>query len=713
MRLLFVSAALSASLFGQAAAPAKPAAPKAVAPKMPVAPYQTLRFPTLKEVKIPEVTQFTLPNGMRVFLVENRELPLISGFALVRTGNLFDPKDKIGLADIAGTVMRTGGTKAKTGDQLNEQLENIAASVESQIGETNGRVSFNCLKENAAEVMEVFRDVLTQPEFRQDKLDLAKTQEKSGISRRNDDPGSIAQREFSDVLYGKNTPFGWRMEYATIDAITREDLVKFHQRYFFPKNTLLAVQGDFDTAAMRAQIEKVFAGWTAEQPPVPEFPKVDMTPRPGIYLAKKDDVNQTTFRLGHLAGTLRDKDYPALEVMASVLGGSPFTSRLGSAIRVQRGYAYQIGAAWAAQYNHPGVFLVVAGTKSANTVDAIKTVQSEIEKFRSAEPTDAELKSAKDKILNTFVFNFDNPSKTLSRLVSYEYYGYPKDFIFQYQKAVEAVTKADVLRVAKEHLKPENFAYVLVGKPADFGTPLSSLGLPVTEIDLTIPEPKREATQATPETLQRGRQLLAKMAQAMGGADKLKSIRDLSRTVDVEINAGGATIQAKQKVSWVAPMHYRQDSELPFGKLSAYFDGQTGWMKAPQGEMALAGPALKQMQEQVFHDLVNLARSGEVAGRTVNLAGDGAVEIAENGMTTRLFLDEASGLPVRQVYTGAAMGGAPSEVEEIYNSFADVNGVKLPSSVTVMQGGKKFAENKVTASSINAGLKVEDLAKKP
>jgi zinc protease len=697
----------TASLLISLGLAAQTAAPPAKAPEPK---WNMLKFPALRDPKIPEVTQFTLRNGMRVFLLENHELPLVSGFAMIRTGNLFDPADKVGLADITGTVMRTGGAGGKSGDALNEQLENIAASVESSIGETSGRVSFNCLKENAPEVLGVFKAVLTAPDFAADKVELAKTQEKSGIARRNDDPGGIASREFNQILYGRTTPYGWRQEYATIDAITRADLAAFHQRYFFPKNVMLAVYGDFDTAAMRAQLEELFADWTVEQPPVPAFPKVTQPPQPGIYLATKEDVNQTNFYIGHLGGTLRDKDYPALGVMASVLGGSPFTSRLGSAIRVQRGYAYAIGAGWAANYNHPGTFYVAGGTRSENTAAALKTIREEIDKFRRTEPSATELQSAKDKILNAFVFNFDSPAKTLSRLVTYEYHGYPKDFIFQYKAAVEKVTGADVLRVAKQYLKPENFTYVLVGKPADFGTPLDTLGLPVAKIDLTIPEPKVEVSQADDASLARGAALVRKMADAMGGAAKLEALQDYTVTLDSELTAG---LKIKQKQLWVAPGQIRQENELPFGKVIAYFDGAGGWIKMPQGEAPLSGPLLRQMQEQAFHDLVALARSAAIEGRKMNYTGNGVVEISDpSGLMTKLEIDEATGAPRRQSYQ--AIGGAGVQpVEEVYGPLQDFAGYRIPASIVVNRAGEKFGESKVTSAQFNTGLTAAQLSAKP
>ncbi len=155
--------------------------------------------------------------------------------------------DKRGLAGLTGEVLRSGGTKGRTGDQLDQDLENVAASIESQIGETNATLSFSCLKENTDQVLALFRDLLSAPEFRQDKVDLAKTQSRSEISRRNDDADGIAQREFSDIVYGRNTPYGWSIEYADIDNIQRQDLIDFYHRYYFPANITLEVIGDFST----------------------------------------------------------------------------------------------------------------------------------------------------------------------------------------------------------------------------------------------------------------------------------------------------------------------------------------------------------------------------------------------------------------------------------------------------------------------------------
>jgi zinc protease len=673
---------------------------------------QQMKYPPLRPVQIPKVDVSTLPNGMKLYLLEDHELPLVNGTALVRTGNLFDPPDKIGLATTTGMALRTGGTKEKTGDQIDEELENIAASVEGGIGETNGSLRFSALKENTDAVLLIFRDLLTTPEFRQDKVDLAKTQLRSSISRRNDDAHGISRREFADILYGRNNPYGWSMEYTHVDNIDRADLMAFYQRYFFPANIMLAIRGDFSTADMKAKIEHLFSTWNAKQPPVPPFPKVEAKPAPGVFVAAKGDVTQTFFAVGHMGGMLNDKDYPALEVMSDILGGG-FQSRLFKKVRTELGYAYSVGANWGADYDHPGLFTISGSTKGMSTLETIKAVDGEIEKIRSAEVTEAELKLAKDTALNSFVFAFDTKAKTLARLITYEYYGYPKDFIDQYQKALAAVTRADVLRVAKQYLKPAELTVVAVGTPGDLQA-LTGLGAPITAIDLKIPEPKAVVAPVTAETQSSGRELLARAQKAVGGAEKLAAVKDLTQTADYAAEATSGGIKAKQISSWLAPDSYRQQSQLPFGTVVAYYNGKMGVLiQGQQNRVPLAGPQLKQLLGESFRAWVPLLLSDRDPERTINYVGENTVEISDKkGNMARLQVDE-SGLPQKVTYQLPGMQGRPMSVENSFSDFKEVDGIKLPFKITILQEGKKSAEVTVQDYKLNKGLKPDDIEKRP
>ncbi len=707
VRTLLVSAIAVSMVFAQA----KPARKKgsAAAATASASKYKNLKFPPLRDVEIPQVEKFTLSNGMRVYLLENHELPLISGRALVRVGNLFDPKEKAGLADLTGNLIRSGGTKAKTQEQINEALEGVAGSVESSIGETSGNVGFSALAESSDQVMALFAEVLTQPAFRQDKLDNALIRERSGISRRNDDAGDIAGREFARTLYGKDTPYGMQVEYATLNNITRDDLVKFYDRYFFPANIMLSVTGDFKSADMRAKLEKLFANWTVKRDPVPPMPQVNQPPHHAVQFVEKTDVTQTFIRIGHLGGKLNDPDYPALEVTTAILGGG-FPSRLMRKIRSEMGAAYSIYSNWGANYNHPGTFVIGGSIEGKYTIDALSAIQEEVSKLRTLEVTDQELATAKNTALNSFVFNFDSPVKTLNRMVTYDYFGYPSDFLNQYKKSLEAVTKADVLRVAKNYIKPENFTIVAVGDPKKMaGKDFKTLGMPVEKLDITIPQPKQESAKSDSGSLAKGRDLLNKAAASIGGAQNLSALKDYIQVVDSKMGNGMAV---QQKNQWMPPGLLRQDVTLPFGKITSFFDGQQGWVKAPQGEQPLTGSGALQIQQQLFADLFNLLRSNQVQGRNVNYAGNGTLEITEGPLMAKLVVDESSGLPAKSVMQITGPQG-PVLIETAYSDFRDIGGgLKYPFKSQVTQGGKVVSDMTVAEMKANIGLKAEDLSKK-
>jgi zinc protease len=703
----------------------------------PPASWKDLKFPALKPIQLPKIEEATLPNGMKVYLLENHELPLVRGLALVRTGNLFDPADKVGLADITGSLMRSGGTASKTGNQIDEELENIAATVESQIGESYGSVSFSTLKERTDEVLATFHDVLTAPAFREERLELIKNQLRSGISRRNDDAHGIAQREFSDAIYGSNTPYGWRMEYATLDKIQRPDIAAFYKRYFFPANVILAVQGDFSAPEMKARLEKLFSDWNEKQAPVPSFPPVTNVAKPGIRLAVKTDVTQTNFSMGHLGGELKDKDYPALEVMADILGGG-FQSRLFQKVRTQLGYAYEVNAYWGADYDHPGIFEISGSTKSASTTETIKAIDAELERIRTQEVTEAELDSAKQTVVNGFIFNFDTPSKTLNRLLSYRYYGYPDDFIFQYQKAVEQVTRADVLRVAKQYIDPTKFVTVAVGNPKEFGTPLTSLG-PVTPIDLTIPPPTSPPSPpqpvaqrgspgsmaakpqssvsgiiqsadpgGTPET--RAKATLAKVADALGGAAALAGVKDITQAAELSIDASAGGLKVKQKIMWVAPDLYREENTLPTGKTVMVFsNGKDGWAASPQGVQEIPDSELKQVSFELFRMWFTLLSPDST--RKVSQTSADKIDVSDDNNDMTLTIDPQTGLPLSESYSevDAPLG----TVVETFSDWQTTAGIKLPRKTVISQNGMHFADVTVSAVAINSGMTAGQISKKP
>jgi len=717
-----LSAILLSSLIltAQAAkAPAKSAAPAKAAPQAKQ--WDKLAFPKLGEVKLPEIKRYELANGLKLFLVEDHQLPLIDGRAMIRTGARWEPAEKAGLAGVFGQVMRSGGTKSLTGDQMDEQLEAIAASVESGISSDSGTASFSTLKGNEDKVLGLFAEMIVNPEFRQDKIDLAKIQVRAGISRRNDDVGQIAAREFRKLLYGPDSPYALQTEYWTLDAVTRADLQAWHQKYFHPNNTLLAVWGDFRAEEMKARIEKVFAGWKKKDNlDLPSVPQVDSPRRATLNFIRKDDVNQTNLRIGHIGGRFDDPDYFATSVMAEILCAGGFSSRITKKIRTEMGLAYAAGGSWAADYDHAGTFSIRVDTKSETTAKAIEAILQVIREFREKEVTDEELKVAKESILNGFVFNFQGTGQIINRLIGYEYYHYPPDFLDKYKTNVEKVTKADVLRAAQRMLQPDQLVVLAVGRDKDFDKPLAQIahgGGRVNTLDVAIHDrkPGTEVAKAItdPAALQRGRQILARAAEFAGGAEKLKALKDLETVAKAKLTAQGQSFEGSMKNVYVFPQVTRQELVLPIATIVSFFDGNTGWSQNPGGTQNINDQQKKESLAGILRQTSNLLNGyGSPSVAFEKREGDfDVLQVSKDDVMFRVYVD-LQGRIVKKAYRGVLLG-PPSDVEESYSDFKAVDGYQLPHKLTIKSNGQPVIEAEVTSAKVNAGVDAVKLGEKP
>jgi zinc protease len=449
-------------------------------------PWQQIPIPKLPAFHPAQPKRIELPNGMVVFLQEDHELPTIDGTARIRGGERLVPASKTGLVDVYGEVWRTGGTKSQTGDQLDDYLEQRAARVETGGGIDSTTISWSCLKEDFGDVFRVFADLLRNPDFRADKIEIAQKGMYDSISRRNDDPGQIAGREAAKLVYGASNPYARVPEYRTVAAITRQDLIEWHAKYVHPNNIILGVVGDFDSAKMEARLREAFAAWPRGQ--AANRPEIKPEPaKPGYYQVDKTDVNQSNIQMVALGITRKNPDYFAVAVFNEAFGGG-FSSRLFGDIRTTRGLAYAVGGGVGAGWDHPGMLRLMMSTKSGTTVESIHALDEEIAGLARHPIDNEEIKRAKDSILNSFVFRFDSPGKVLQEKMAYEFYGYPLDFLENFQKEIEKVTKEDVARVAAKYVHREQMAVVVVGNIGEFDKPLSSLGA-VNTLDISIPAP--------------------------------------------------------------------------------------------------------------------------------------------------------------------------------------------------------------------------------
>jgi zinc protease len=456
--------------------------------------WKQIPKPPLPEFKPQVPHRIVLPNGMVIFLQEDHELPLIVGSARIRGGSREEPAEKTGLVSIYGQVWRTGGTKTRTGDELDDFLEARAAKLETSGGSDSTFISFNTLKADFEDVFKTFLELLREPAFREDKIDLAQKQLNTGISRRNDEIGEIAGREALRLAYGRENPYARIPEYDTVAAVKRDDLVNWHAAHVHPNNIILGMVGDFDAKQMEARLRQAFSSWPkgpAAKPAQIQF----RDPNPGVYFIPKEDVNQSAIRMVHLGIRRDNADYFAVVVMNEILGGG-FSSRLVSSIRTRRGLAYSVGGGVGSAFDHPGVFRISMGTKSDSTIEAIQALYAELDSLEKNPPSQVELQRATDTILNSFIFNFDSKEEVLAERMAYEFYGYPQDFLERFRAGIEKTTAADVARVARKYVPPKaKLAVLVVGKSAEFDKPLSTLGA-VTTIDIAIPAPGQLRAQS-------------------------------------------------------------------------------------------------------------------------------------------------------------------------------------------------------------------------
>jgi zinc protease len=449
-------------------------------------PWKKIPIPPLHAFKPVEPKRFELPNGLVVFLQEDHELPFISGTILIRGGSRDEPANKVGLVSLYGQTWRTSGTAKEDGDALDDRMEAKAASIETSGGAALTSLTWSSLKGDFDPVFASTMDVLLHPAFKSDKLELAKQQIATGISRRNDDASGIASRESALLVYGAKSPYAREPEYATVGAVTLEDLNAWHTKTVIPNNMIVAVSGDFDGAAMEAKLRAAFGPLAKGAPYHGAKPEV-AGPKPGVYFVDKNDVDQSHVDIVGLGTERSNPDYYALSVMNEIFSGG-FGSRLFQSVRTKLGLAYDVGGAYGSSYDHPGVFEVSASTKSASTVAAAQAMLAEIGRLKTVPPTADELRKAKEQVLNSFIFRYDSPDKTLNEQVTLAFFGYPKDFLEKYKSGIEAVTSADVSRVANKYVDVSKLAILVVGNQGELGTPLATLGK-VTDVDITIPPP--------------------------------------------------------------------------------------------------------------------------------------------------------------------------------------------------------------------------------
>jgi zinc protease len=596
---------------------------------------------------------------------------------------------------------------------VDTELELLGASIDSSVGESATRLSFSALKETDGLALLLLRDMLTAPAFRQERVDRAKTAVMNAISRRNDDPRDILRRELRPLLFGKDSPLARQPEYATVGAITRGDVLEFYRRYYFPENVTLAISGDFDATRMKAAIDGLFGEWKAQPNAVPEFLNIAAQPALGAHLAVKREFPETYLAMASLGGDFQDKDSAALTVLAKLLGGNA-QSRLEVRARDAKVPTSGISADFMPGHHRPGTFLISSSNPSTATGDTVAFILDETKKLRTTEVPEEELRAARESAVVQLALEFNTTAKKLEGIALMDYYGYPPNMLQTFQQNLLSVSRADILRVARERLDPEKSTVLAVSNVAFFNKPLDPRGGETHTIDIAIPQqqalPKQEVTASDAASVERGKELLRRAQQASGGVDKLAAISDMTLSYVYKLANGESERETEQ---WLRPSYLREEGvSSRLGTVIRYTDGATGWLSTGQISGALSGANLALTRGDLLRLQIPLLLSDRTPGRLVTGIDEQTVEITQGDLVTRVVFDPANGLPAQMLYDLPKENGPAVSIVEDLSDYRDVGGIKLPHAVTIWQAGAPYATGVVTEYKLNSGLKVEALQRR-
>ncbi|HCI69473.1 MAG TPA: hypothetical protein DHV30_02275 [Balneola sp.] len=665
--------------------------------------YDEIKYPKLNEFKKANVEEFQLDNGIKFYLVEDKELPLIRVSATIRTGSLQDPEGKEGLASMTGELMREGGSVNYPADKLNVLLEDKAAFMSTFIGQGSGSASMNILKEDFDELLPVFVDLVQNPLFPEDKIELSKTQRKSGISRRNDDQASIANREYSKLIYGENSPLTRQIEYATLDAISREDIVAFHKEAFVGNNMTFGVIGDFDTKEMKKKLEEAFGSLPAGTENNLIYPEINYSFPSTVNFINKSDVNQSYVLVGHIGGLRENPDYAKIQMMNQILGGG-FAGRLFQTVRTDLGLAYAVGGGYGSNINYPGTFSLFVMTKSSTTAQAIDALIAEVEKMQTNPVTKKELEDARDRFLNSLVFRYDSKQKILNERISNEYNGLSKDAFDKYVEDLKKVTVSDIQQVAKEYLNPDKVQILVVGNAEEVGDQLQKYGN-VNEIDITIPTPKSDKAEVTGDAA-KGKEWLGKMADAViEPRTNLETITTVS-TIDQATPSGTMSIKNTASISYT---DYSIDAtlETPQGSMKMMVENGAGKMIMMGQEQALPSAMTKPMVDDVKNSYINVALNADKLNAEYlgmeQMNGENFIVLkVQSASTVTFLLDPATALPAfSKVSSFNPQMGKEVETITSYSDWKVTNGVAYAFAQETKTDGQVTSSSTVESVEIN------------
>lgn len=452
-----------------------------------------LRVPELRfHPPAPEVHEIL---GVPVLFLQEPTVPLVNVLARFRGGFARLGRDAYGAGTALPALLRYGGTATMTPDSLDRVLEYYALQTSFGGGGEAVSSTLNTLTQHLDEALGIWGEMLRQPRFDDREVEVWRGRELESVRRRPDDPQRLAFSEFNRLLYGDH-PIGWEMEERDLapELVAPERLRALHRRIVCPGNLVLGVTGNLPWSEMEPRLRRLLDGWPACGEPLPPSPIPDIRREAGVFLIPKD-LDQSVLVMAHPTPVRLGEDaaYFSVQIGNAILGAGGFSSRILSRVRTEEGYAYSAASLWTTPRRYDGIVGAVTRTRPENTVPALRLILDIMRDMKESVPTQDEVHTAVDQIVNGFVFNFETPSQIVSRRMFYLAQDLPSDWLERYLQGVQRVTPASVRRVFARNLRPEDMTILVVGDPDRIGLEdLESLGH-VTVLEVTDGRPARSS----------------------------------------------------------------------------------------------------------------------------------------------------------------------------------------------------------------------------
>ncbi len=684
------------------------------------------------DVNFPPYELQTMPNGLQVVAVLHHEQPAVSMRLLIRAGSASDPKGKLGLAKITGDLLDQG-TKTKSASEANDEIDFLGGAMGAGAGTDLSYVNVVVMKDSFERGMRILSDMAREPAFAQAEIDRQKQQAQSGLQVSFQDPEFIANAVFDRLVYGFH-PYGLPQSGTpeTLAAITRDDIVAFHDKYFLPNNAILAIVGDVTADEAFTTAKKVFGDW-ARKDVAPDTFVAPPDPARRVVIVDKPDAVQTEVRVGHLGISRTSPDYMALNLAIRILGGEG-SNRLHQVLRTERGLTYGAQADFDT-LKDAGDFEAETNTRSEATGEVLRLIIDEFWRLQRERVGERELTEAKNYLTGSFPLTIETPDAIATQVLNVLFYGLPVEQLQTMRERVNAVSVDDIQRVARAYLKPDRLSIVLVGNAAAFAAQLKGVGFPSVEtieldnLDLTAANFQRAkrangegpvlelasyqqpSASIAPVEGAAASALVDKVIAAKGGLSTLRGLKTITAVTDERRAAGVGTIDATVTTYIEYPNRVRVETKAPSESLQV-FDGEHGWFKDARGVREFTDFDVRQVETVLRRDTIAAllaAHDGSLRARLLPDVKDPsgalhhALELSSPTLEPFiLYIDPQTSLVAKQAY----VAGGPGQplIEESYSDYRPVQGVQIAFSAELRRAGQAVVTRRVSRCTLNDAL---------